>query len=136
MKTSNFYAVAPLSPVNRTAASVTARGEAWSPKIAPTSVMSHAPLPVFPITPVMRSSGDFDDLTGRTFGRLTVVGYGGKGKQRDKGARWVCRCVCGTYTYRYKKRLVNPTGSQPPMCAECEKLAYVKSLAVSGNRVS
>lgn len=34
------------------------------------------------------------DLTGQRFGRLTVVGYAGKNKQRF--ALWLCQCDCGT----------------------------------------
>lgn len=33
------------------------------------------------------------DLSGRTFGRLTVVGLGGK---RGNDRSWLCRCECGT----------------------------------------
>lgn len=34
------------------------------------------------------------DLTGKTFGRWTVLGYSGQGKSR--GTMWLCRCECGT----------------------------------------
>lgn len=34
----------------------------------------------------------FIDLTGRVFGRLTVVGYAGKVKGKTS---WNCRCICG-----------------------------------------
>lgn len=42
-------------------------------------------------------SKNFEDLTGRKFGRLTVVGRGEdyinpKGKRRP---RWICQCECG-----------------------------------------
>lgn len=35
-----------------------------------------------------------EDLAGRQFERLTVIELRGRGKQR--GARWLCRCRCGT----------------------------------------
>ena len=35
------------------------------------------------------------DLTGKRFGRLTVLGYAGTGKQ---GTYWKCRCDCGKDT--------------------------------------
>lgn len=35
------------------------------------------------------NAANFIDLTGKTFGRLTVAGYGGKGF-------WWCKCNCGT----------------------------------------
>lgn len=38
-----------------------------------------------------------DDLTGKTFGRLTVVGRGpNAGTGINAKARWYCRCSCGT----------------------------------------
>lgn len=33
------------------------------------------------------------DLTGQTFGRLTVLGY--TGLKRNNNAVWQCRCKCG-----------------------------------------
>ena len=37
-------------------------------------------------------AGTFIDLTGREFGRLTVLGYAGS---RKGAAMWWCRCACG-----------------------------------------
>jgi hypothetical protein len=34
-----------------------------------------------------------EDLTGRVFGYLTVLEFGGRGKRGQ--ARWLCKCVCG-----------------------------------------
>lgn len=42
-----------------------------------------------------------DDLTGRVFGRWTVLS---KADSLD-GARWTCRCNCGTITVYHAKRL-------------------------------
>ena len=44
---------------------------------------------------------NFDDLTGRNFGRLYVVAYAGRKKRNDsKGYRhyWLCDCVCQNVT--------------------------------------
>lgn len=35
----------------------------------------------------------FQDLTGKTFGRLTVIGYAGKKRHQS---HWLCRCKCGS----------------------------------------
>lgn len=43
------------------------------------------------ITPIPPSKR-FQDLTGRRFGRLVVLGWAGYSKQN---AAWVCRCDCG-----------------------------------------
>lgn len=37
---------------------------------------------------------NFQNLTGRTFSRLTVLGYGGT--RKPKTAQWLCECDCGT----------------------------------------
>lgn len=39
--------------------------------------------------------GKFVDLTGQTFGRLTVLH---RGENRGKATRWVCKCECGNHT--------------------------------------
>lgn len=38
----------------------------------------------------------FQDLTGQTFGRLTVLGYVGKSPRRT--SLWLCKCGCGAET--------------------------------------
>ena len=40
--------------------------------------------------------GVYEDLTGKTFGRLTVIKRGLNSKQRR--VRWVCQCSCGKIT--------------------------------------
>lgn len=55
---------------------------------------------VFAAPPSMRKPPNdpcFTDLTGRRFGRLTVVGLSARKASKDKGSRWVCRCVCANY---------------------------------------
>lgn len=39
------------------------------------------------------------DLTGKTFGRLTVLGFIGKAK--GKVSRWLCQCDCGSQIVTY-----------------------------------
>lgn len=55
-----------------------------------------------------------DDLTGRIFDRLTVVGLLAKrGKER-----WVVRCTCGLYAVRYRATLLKQT-DEPKRCRRC-----------------
>ena len=58
------------------------------------------------------------DLTGKVFGRLTVLGR--SEKRNPRGARttpmWECRCECGNITYKATDTLTNPDMS---MCSEC-----------------
>lgn len=62
--------------------------------------------------------GKSPDLTGKVFGRLTVLG---RSDQRgSRGARttplWECRCTCGEITYKATDTLTNPDIS---MCSSC-----------------
>lgn len=72
------------------------------------------------------------DLTGRTFGKLTVVGR--SDKRNSRGARttpqWECRCECGAITYKATDTLTNPDLS---MCAVCAgKYAASKARDAAG----
>ncbi len=65
----------------------------------------------------VKNNKDFLDLTGLKNGNLTVIGLGPKGNKR-KGARWICQCDCGIYTYRYKDSLLNQD-IKNSMCSIC-----------------
>ncbi len=49
-----------------------------------------------PVHP-MPTQNRFQDLTGQSFGRLTVESYAGRGK-RGKATLWLCKCSCGEST--------------------------------------
>lgn len=52
------------------------------------------------------------NLTGKHFGKLTVIGY--VGKQKDGHAAWKCLCECGNYTIvagNDLQKTINPTTS-------------------------
>lgn len=51
------------------------------------------------------SSWNFKDLTGQTFGRLTVIERAENTK--DGRARWLCRCECGNFCTVTAKLLLN-----------------------------
>ena len=59
-----------------------------------------------------------ENLVGRRFGKLEVIGR--SGKRGSRGARtvplWECRCECGNITYKATDTLTNPDLS---MCNEC-----------------
>lgn len=72
------------------------------------------------------------DLTGKVFGRLTVLGR--SDKRNSRGARttpmWECRCECGNITYKATDTLTNPEES---MCQECHnRLAPQKARESAG----
>lgn len=61
------------------------------------------------------------DLTGKVFGKLTVLGR--SDKRNPRGARttpmWECRCECGTITYKATDTLTNSDNS---MCHSCQAI--------------
>lgn len=102
-----------LAPINRVAKKVTQRGTHWEPKIPPTEVFSVLPLPT------RRVTGNGIDLTGMSFGRLTVVGLAALASKGP--ARWVVRCACGSYSHRKAKVLQSPEAHRTAkMCKRCD----------------
>lgn len=59
-----------------------------------------------------------DDLTGRRFGRMTVIGLS---KERPK--LWACRCSCGLFEFRKAKAIKNPTNTWD-CCEKCRKILH------------
>ena len=73
-----------------------------------------------------------ENLIGRRFGKLEVIGR--SDKRGSRGARtvplWECRCDCGNITYKATDTLTNPDLS---MCNECAgKYATEKARAKAG----
>jgi hypothetical protein len=98
-----FEALLTSAPLNATAGRVTARGEHWEPEdpLPPGLLHWKSPPPTRAWVPY--PGGATSDLTGKTFGRFTVVGLLEKRpEQRSKnsGDRWVCRCSCGDFEVR------------------------------------
>ena len=58
------------------------------------------------------------DLTGKVFGRLTVLGRSDKRNPRGKRTTpmWECRCECGNITYKATDTLKNSDVSMCPVC--------------------
>ncbi len=106
--------------VDKTAARVTGKGEHWEPRkrlIQPCDAWRDTPLPTFPVPP------DAPRLVGLKAGRLTVVGYGGKGAGK---ARWVVRCACGAYGHQSAKSLRAPDAARRA-CPHCDYLNELKA---------
>ncbi len=76
--------------------------------------------------------GKSPDITGETYGKLTVLGRSDRrGKRGQRTVMlWECRCECGAIIYKAKDTLTNPDLS---MCAECAaKYASAKARASAG----
>lgn len=84
--------------------------------------------------------GKSPDLTGKVFGRLTVLGR--SDKRGSRGARtkplWECRCTCGEITYKAADMLNNPDLSMCQKCAAAYAAASARANAgfVEGTQVS
>lgn len=83
-------------------------------------VSSMAPLPMrkFP-------GPSKDDLTGKTIGRLLVVGFSVLERKRKdcSSGRWVVRCLCGRYEIRTSKSIkgLHKHPSKNYCCHECDR---------------
>jgi hypothetical protein len=59
-----------------------------------------------------------ESLVGLKVGRLVVTGLLDAKNLKGKGAKWLCRCLCGNYTSRRAKALKNPAndGDRCDLC--------------------
>lgn len=118
MRTSDFYAVAPLMPVNKTAGNVTAKGEQFRFKGPEHHRSSDVPLPSKPVP----FSLNRENMIGVKVGRLTVVSYAAN-QNPKKSSLWNVRCVCGRYEQRRRKSLLDAEYAKRAACNECDRVA-------------
>ena len=62
-----------------------------------------------------------DDLTGKRFGRLVVLEFGGYTDAKKKNTKWVCRCDCGNIVTRTRKALIDSGNSGCDKCKHMRK---------------
>jgi hypothetical protein len=76
-------------------------------------------------------AGEAMNLTGVKFGRFTVVGLLDLDGGKNRGERWVCRCVCGDYESRSPKSIKLATlaasGTLSNQCFYCFQWAVTKT---------
>ncbi len=106
-------------PIDKTAANVISEGEEYNFEVRDKTIMR--------LTPIR--CGSFkgrsqDDLTGRIFGRLLVVGFRAK-KGGNSHGRWVCKCTCGYFIVKKSKSLRKSI--LEPMCLECRNRIKMKN---------
>lgn len=106
-------------PVNRLAARVVGAADSYEFKMSDGAVNSLLPLPTRLISRAEACQPCFTDLTGVKFGRLTVLGI-----SAEVLARWVVRCVCGTYGLRTAKAIKN--AAPDACCHQCHLPALAK----------
>jgi hypothetical protein len=127
-----MFSITPSSrPINRLAAQSFAAGNIFIPTTTsqiPKGMRSHAPLPITTRTFYKKTPDGLpiEDITGRTYGRLTVIGrFDDSLWRQGKPILWVVRCVCGYYELRRHRVLRDHPESH--MCSHCEVLENLKS---------
>lgn len=103
------------APVNRTASIVISAGQHHEYKA--TAIIYDSPYPMAICAP---KNPNFVDMSGRRFGRITVIGY-----SKDFPGKWVCRCACGVYCLRKGRALRSAEHPVLP-CYQCYRLAVKK----------
>jgi hypothetical protein len=123
-RTAERYArVAASAPVNAAAARAVSMTGDIEPAPKLTEGQKHWEAPPRTI-PIPAHQPQFMDLTGRTIGRCTVVGYLGPGRV---GSRWLVRCLCGRYEARKAKAITRRAPSDAPdQCARCNHLHRIQ----------
>lgn len=107
-------------PINKTAAIVVSKGFRYAPDKKVLTHDSESPHKTTRVTIAMLGNPAFTDLRGAVFGRFVVVGLAAEFK-----GRWVVRCVCGRYSTRRKKAILNPQNADD-RCEHCRHLAYLQ----------
>lgn len=105
-------------PVNRLAARILKPGINYEPdKIIDQRHWDARPKTI----PVSRS---IKNVTGKKFGRFTVVGL----YLRDKrGSLWAVKCVCGSFETRRTRSVINPSNDKD-RCDKCRHLAFLQEV--------
>ena len=110
-KTTIFDRLLTSTPLNTTAAKVTAGGSADDD-------VDMGPPPIKSASPQAARNPSFIDLTGKQYGRLTVIGlHDSKRGSESEGASWVCRCICGNWCLQKTKAVKR--ASPEASCQEC-----------------
>ncbi|MFA5196041.1 MAG: hypothetical protein WC401_09625 [Bacteroidales bacterium] len=107
-----------LKPINKTAALVIGKGTHFNPKI---KFNCHDERDTCPNVWEKLPTKNGLNLTGLKTGWLTVVGL-----SEEKKNRWVCRCVCGRYVFRYAKALRN-SKNKNDKCITCNKIEWLSN---------
>lgn len=115
-------------PVNSGARRVLGGGAHWKPKTGVDKTFVREEVGTLPTRPVPLATKPHD-LTGKTFGQLTVKGLGLK-KKGNASAAWVVRCSCGAWEHRKSKALTNPGDPALLACRDCCAMIEIRR----GNR--
>ena len=126
-----------LKPVDRTAANVIRKGIRYVFKTVKRK-LEGPPKPTVRTPPTLPGKPHYEDITGRKYGRVTVVRLHDYNWNRPNGKRirWLCRCVCGNYTIAYGHKLRSAKTGPEIKCGECwetMKLTSTKKWPTDGH---
>ena len=110
-----IYNGSAIIPVDRVASRVIGEGSHHQPKKKFSVLHWEAPPSIRP-----KPKGLRVDLTGKTFGRFTVLGV-----LAGVENQWVVRCACGDYEIRRAKAINNPKNNRD-CCENCRHLLHLK----------
>lgn len=118
-------------PINRVAARVIRKGFGYDP-ILSEAAQKRLSISMSETRERRKGAGgdSTEDMTGRRFGRLTVVAYIDKKLRGNAGSRgadaqmWMCRCVCGQFTKRSSKSIRKAFAES--MCEACMHTEMLK----------
>lgn len=118
MRTMDFDRIATAAPLDRQASVARdGSGDLWQAKVPEWHAHWNAPplaeRPMPPQTP---------DLSGRKFGRLTVIRY--HRAHKHKGAQWLVRCTCGAYELRCTA-VIKAEANPDHCCQACDWLKHI-----------
>jgi hypothetical protein len=115
--------IAASSPLDSTAASVTSESRDTPQERVYSRLHWKAPPFTRKSTHSETSNPEYEDFTGCTFGRLTVLGIHALSTSNKQV--WVVRCACGDYETRRAKaiRKADPRDA----CEDCARLEYLRT---------
>ena len=115
----NWEKIAASAPLNATASRVVSKGYKYEPEKKITN--AHWDIRPAQFNPKCA-------LTGKFFGRLTVVGIYLGPEQSNRRASYLCRCTCGAYELRRSRAINNPKNINDA-CQKCLHLEFLKNKA-------
>jgi hypothetical protein len=111
----------PVDPINITARLVISKGYNWEPTPDLTKWHSDTPLPTIPVPREIRN------LTGRTNGKMTIIGFLGKVKKSCRNEhKWLAKCTCGRYEIRDGYKFRRHKGVDE--CRYCNRVKSMKHM--------
>lgn len=128
LRTTNFDAIATAVPLNREASTV----RDGSGDFYDFPIPLHVQHWKAPPTPVGKLGKGAEDLTGRVFGRLTVIRFHGSAGGEWARPIWLVRCACGDYEVRRSKTLRSTTNADA-CCCICQHVKHLRDIGSKPN---